>query len=170
MHFFQYLRNNICIHLKCRVQQPVRTPDCFHKLLPPAVFHCPDKFLPHFLIRDINFFPAAVIRKVAQMDKQRKHIVSAAHRCHIILKCSCINPKPLSAEHIHNSVFEPVKIQVNVGSERFISFCLCPVIAEFLIDHCLHDRFGIINVSGIIKVISVVPSAGLCKIKPILTA
>ena len=92
-----------------------------------------------------------------------------AQGCHVILAGGGVNFAAATAQHLDNSFFKPVKIQINVNLQRLIGFCAGPVAFEFPPPHHIHHRLGIVNMQAV-QYIPVIPFLEFGKINVILAA
>ena len=96
------------------------------------------------------------------MHQQRKDIVCTVKCGHVILEFIRIHGDFFACDHLYDLVTQPVLIQVNVHFQCFVSFCLCPVVAEFSTEHSFYHRLRIVNRNAVYTV-AVIPFLGFCK-------
>ncbi len=168
MRLTDHLCHLVFLHADCRLQQTVRQFNGFDQFLPPAVLYRPDKLLPDLFIGYIDLSLIGIIGQIAQMHQKGQHVIPASQRSHIILKRTGIYPASVSAQHVKHRILQSVKIQLHIKPQRFIGLRLCPIVTETAVYDRFNDRIRTENMTNLVKLVAVVPSACLVKIHTVL--
>ena len=113
--------------------------------LPRGCLHSFIHLVRHLFIRDITFLSLIVVGQVAEMNQHGEDIILAPHDMHVIEELRGIYIDMLSGQHTDNVILQPIEIHLNVGDDRVVGTCGCPVASANTSLQGFHHGIGIVN-------------------------
>ena len=91
--------NRVFLQIHGCLHQCFRFHNSLQYAIPGWLFHCIQEFRCNFLVWDIYFLFLPVIRQIAQMNQQGKHIIFCPHCRHVVLEFSWVYAAAPAAPH-----------------------------------------------------------------------
>ena len=137
-------------------------------MLPMTGFDGVGHLALHFVVGNVAFILAPVVREVAQMDEHREGIVLATDVMHVVLELSRVHLTTSTTQQADDVILQSLEIHLDIGCDGIVGSRRGPVAAATATAQSHHHAVGVEHRQLVTNLITVVPLLQVIKVHAIL--